>query len=264
MIKQSTAARACCSTQCLPGGSQGTETPPCRSSNQVIVRPPRLRHPHRAASPATSPSPRPASASSPAGRSSGAPGPLRSVTSTRTTPARAVTVTVTACPGQPERLCCTLLPKSSLTSKTASSPHGCPGPSTAPTNARTTPARSVRPATRTLSRTVALIISAPAFPAVRKNPRAATGRPGNARSPQPPASSRISTPGGLPTPRRDQSPPPSRMLTARTSVSPAEKRNARAGKPPRGAFRTAGKYFTMSFYFIGADIICCNAEYPVM
>jgi hypothetical protein len=73
-------------------------------------------------------------------------------------------VTVTISPGRPELLCCTLLPNSSLTSKTASCPHGCPGPSTAPTNARTTPARSVRPATRTLSRTVAPIISAPAFP----------------------------------------------------------------------------------------------------
>jgi Lsr2 len=49
------------------------------------------------------------------------------VTSTRTTPARAVTVTVTVSPGRPELLYRMLLPKSSLTSKTASFPHGCPG-----------------------------------------------------------------------------------------------------------------------------------------
>jgi len=33
-------------------------------------------------------------------------------------------VTVTVSPGAPEPLCRTLLPKSSLTSKTAASPHG--------------------------------------------------------------------------------------------------------------------------------------------
>ena len=33
--------------------------------------------------------------------------------------------------------------------------------------------------------------------------------------------------------------------------APAEKRNARAGNPPRGAFCAAGKYLTLSFYFIG-------------
>ena len=120
MITQSTAAGACHSPQCLldrPRNcdqQQARTTQPYCSSNQVTVRPPRLRHPHRAASPATSPSPRPASASSPAGRSSGAPGPLRSVTSIRTTPARAVTVTVTVSPGRPELLYRTLLPKSSL------------------------------------------------------------------------------------------------------------------------------------------------------
>jgi hypothetical protein len=41
--------------------------------NQVTIRPPRRRQPHRAASPATSPSPRPSSASPPARRSSGTP-----------------------------------------------------------------------------------------------------------------------------------------------------------------------------------------------
>ena len=44
----------------------------------------------------------------------------------------------------------------------ASSPHGCPGPSTPAVNARATRARSGRPATVTLPRTAALAISAPA------------------------------------------------------------------------------------------------------
>src|SRR6185437_450981 len=51
--------------------------------------------------------------------------------------------------------------KSSLARSTASSSQGCPGPRTAPTNARTTRARSTSPATFTLSRTVAPVISAP-------------------------------------------------------------------------------------------------------
>ena len=70
----------------------------CRSSNQVTVRPPRCRHPHRAARPATRCSPRPPSASRPAQESSGTPGPLRSVTSTRTRPSPALTATVTVPP----------------------------------------------------------------------------------------------------------------------------------------------------------------------
>ena len=57
-----------------------------------------------------------------------------------------------------------LLPKSSLTSKTATSPHGCPGPSTSATNARAARARSARPASVTLSRTATLAITAPALP----------------------------------------------------------------------------------------------------
>jgi hypothetical protein len=63
----------------------------------------------------------------------------------------------------------------SLASRTASSPQGCPGPSTAPTNARTTRARSPRPATLTLSRSFVPAISAPAFPSAR-NPTRASGR----------------------------------------------------------------------------------------
>jgi hypothetical protein len=74
----------------------------------------------------------------------------------------------------PRTLCRTLLPNSSLTSRAASSPHGCPGPSTPPTNARATRARSARPATVTLSRISRPAISAPAFPG-RPRPREITG-----------------------------------------------------------------------------------------
>jgi hypothetical protein len=71
-------------------------------SNHVTTRPPRCRHPHRAARPITSCRPRPPSASRPAPHSSGTPGPLRSVTSTRTRPALARTATVTIPPSAPD------------------------------------------------------------------------------------------------------------------------------------------------------------------
>ena len=76
----------------------------------------------------------------------------------------AMTATLTVSPGAPEPECRTLLPKISLTSKTATSPHGCPGPSTVPTNVRAARARSARPASVTLSRTATLAITAPALP----------------------------------------------------------------------------------------------------
>jgi hypothetical protein len=88
-------------------------------------------------------------------------------------PSPALTVTVTASPEAPEPLCWTLLPNSSLTSKTASSPHGCPGPSIALTNERATLARSARPASVTLSRTARPVISAP--PSLPPAPREVTG-----------------------------------------------------------------------------------------
>jgi len=150
----------------------------CRSSNQVTVRPPRCRHPHRAARPATRCSPRPPSASRPAQESSGTPGPLRSVTSTRTRPSPALTATVTVPPAAPDRLCRTLLPNSSLTSSAASSPHGCPGPSTPAANAGATRARSSRPATVTLYQTAIPAISAPALPRPAPSRGKATGPPG--------------------------------------------------------------------------------------
>jgi hypothetical protein len=48
-----------------------------------------------------------------------------------------------------------------LTSSAASSPHGCPGPSTPAVNARATRARSARPATVTLSRTAGALCLIP-------------------------------------------------------------------------------------------------------
>ena len=54
----------------------------------------------------------------------GTPGPPWSVTSTRTSPSPARTVIVTVPPGAPERLCRTLLLKSSLAIKTAASRPG--------------------------------------------------------------------------------------------------------------------------------------------
>jgi hypothetical protein len=148
-------------------------------SNQVTILPPRRRQPHRVARLATSWSPRPPSASPLAGRSCGAPGPARSVTSTRIMPPPALTATVTVSPGAAEPECRTELPKASPTSKTASASHGCPGPSTSETNERAARARSARPASVTLSLTVALAITAPSLPRPprpRETSRAAGGR----------------------------------------------------------------------------------------
>ena len=76
-----------------------------------------------------------------AGRSPGVPGPRR-VTSTRTVPSPEMTATVS--PGAPDRPCRILLLKISLTSKTAVSRHGYPGPSTSETNTPGGP-RPLRP-----------------------------------------------------------------------------------------------------------------------
>ncbi len=141
---------------------------PCRSPDQVTVRPPR-RRPHRTASPATSPSPRPPSASLPQARSCGTP---RAAAVVDLDPDHAA--------GDPDRDR-DRLPRSAraavpdavpeqLPSSAASSPHGCPGPGTPAVNARATRARSARPATVTLSRTTALATSAPAFPGLTRGP----------------------------------------------------------------------------------------------
>ena len=141
------------------------------SSNQVTVRPSCRRHPHRAASTATSPSPATPPRHRQQDAATGTLGPLRSATSTRTTPPPAVTVTVTVPPGAPDSLCRRLLPK--LAHQQDRGPCArVPGPSTSPTNPRAARARSARPASVTLSRTAASAICAPALPG-----RPAPGRP---------------------------------------------------------------------------------------
>jgi hypothetical protein len=220
-----------------------------RNSNQVTVRPPRRRHPHRTASSATSRSPRPPSALRPAGRSVGTPGPLRPVTSTRITPSPALTATVTVSSGPFEPLCRMLLPNSSLTSSSASAPHGWPGPSTPPTNARATRARSARPASVTVSRTVAPAISAPAFPAAlvpgnRAGRRADTGmdaRLGGKRQARTPSGTGTGTPSSG-YPHRSLAPVPVRYASVRLRIQVLEytdehgrRRWERLCRPPRRA-----------------------------
>jgi hypothetical protein len=145
-----------------------TEGQPCRSSNQVTVRPPHRRHPHRAASPATSQSPRPPSASPPTGRTSGNPGATAIGDLNRTMPPPAITATVTVSPESPDLLYRTLLPKSSLVSRQRHPRTDAPG--RAPrlrTRGRPAPALPARPATVPLSRTAAPVIAHHPFPATR-------------------------------------------------------------------------------------------------
>ena len=110
--------------------SQG-KVQPCRSSNQVAVCPPCRRQPHRVAQAATRPSPQLPSSSRPAWRiprhtrpaligDLHPDEPIPGQDCDRDRPART----------SPERLCRTLFPNNSLVSKTATSPHWCPGPST--------------------------------------------------------------------------------------------------------------------------------------
>lgn len=96
-----------------PGTVGGCEGQPCSSSNQVTVRPPCCREPQRAARRSTRLSPRPPSASRSSRRSSGTPGPLWSVTSTRTMPLSDVMPTVIVPPRTARGAVPTLLPKSS-------------------------------------------------------------------------------------------------------------------------------------------------------
>lgn len=112
--------------------SRAGEVQPGRSSNRVTIRPP--RHP-------------PAAAVGDLDPDHAADGPDRD---RDRLPLRARAAVPDAVAEQ-------------LTSSAASSPRGCPGPSTPAVNARATRARSARPATVTLSR-IALAISAPAFP----------------------------------------------------------------------------------------------------
>jgi len=92
--------------------------------------------------------------------------------SPRTAPPVAVSPVATASPSSPgvypdesgRRVRSAQQSRRARTSRAASSPHGCPGPSTPTANAWATRARSARPATVTLSRISRPAISAPAFP----------------------------------------------------------------------------------------------------
>jgi hypothetical protein len=138
----------------------GQQGQPDSSSNQVTVRPatlppaPPRRHARHHLKPATAFR----IAASWAQFRRPRPAPIGDLDPDHAAPALTVTVTVA-----PDWLYRTLLPKSSLTSRAASSPHGCPGPRTPPTKVRATRARSARPASVTPSRTVAPAISAPAL-----------------------------------------------------------------------------------------------------
>lgn len=117
---------------------------------------------------------------------------------------RCLTATVTVSPGAPEPECRTLFPNISLTSKAASSPHGCPGPSTALTNARATRACSARPSSVTVSRSTRPPISAPPSlpPAPRETTRATGWTHLDARPIRPRTSSPDTPPSRAPEPRQ--------------------------------------------------------------
>ncbi len=146
-VDRSGRGRRCLRARAQAGAAVGRRCQPCDSPDQVTVRPPRRRQPHRAPLPVTSCRPRLPSASRSAGPSSGTPGAAAAgdLHPDNAVPALIVTVS----PGTPGRLCRSLLPDSSLTSSAASAPHGCPGPVTPAVNARATRARSP---TRRLSR----------------------------------------------------------------------------------------------------------------
>jgi hypothetical protein len=183
-VDRSGRGRRCLRARAQAGAAVGRRCQPCDSPDQVTVRPPRRRQPHRAPLPVTSCRPPLPSASRSAGPSSGTPGAAAAgdLHPDNAVPALIVTVS----PGTPGRLCRSLLPDSSLTSSAASAPHGCPGPVTPAVNARATRARSAHPATVTLTWTAASAISAPPSrrPAPRKQPGSRGGhrgcRPGSA------------------------------------------------------------------------------------
>jgi hypothetical protein len=122
--------------------------------------------------------------------------------------AHSAAVTTAVPPATPDRLCRTLLPNSSLTSRAASSPHGCPGPSTPPTTrGRPAPAPPARPPSRS-----------PGSPASHQRTRLP-------RPPPPPGKS----PG-----------PPGRMYgNARSTQRLTSSRNTRPARPVRGRPRKA-------------------------
>jgi hypothetical protein len=133
---------------CSRGRRRQAQMSAVDSSNQVTVRRPRRRQPHRAAMPATSCRPRPPSASRSAGRSRGAPGPPRSATSTRTTPPLALTATVTVPPSPTRcaaRYCRTTRSPGAPRPRSTDARHRAPPPRT---RGRPAPAPPARQASR--------------------------------------------------------------------------------------------------------------------
>ena len=97
-----------------------------------------------------------------------------------------LTATVTVSPGTPGPLCRMLLTKSSPTSRAATSPHGCPGPST-PVYERAGDPRPLCPPRKRHGLRTAPVISATALPfpartGPGKSPGRRAGAHGDARS----------------------------------------------------------------------------------
>ena len=149
------------------GAAARTRSPSARHAAATPTAP---RGPQRAEAPGRLPYP------GQHGCSSGTSGPLRSVTSTRTrpSPTRTLTATVTVPPAAPTGYAGHYCRTARSPARRRQPRTGDPGPSTPPTNARATRARSARPATVTLSRMSRPAISAPAFPG-RPRPREITG-----------------------------------------------------------------------------------------
>ena len=104
-----------------------------------------------------------------------------------------------------------------LTSSAASSPHGCPGPSTSETNTRAARARSARPASVTVSRTVAPAITAPAFPAAVA-PGNYAGRPADTPGWTPDSGANVKARAP---PERAMEPPPVQAASSRRVMMPS-------------------------------------------
>jgi hypothetical protein len=189
---------------CSRGRRRQAQMSAVDSSNQVTVRRPRRRQPHRAAMPATSCRPRPPSASRSAGRSRGAPGPPRSATSTRTTPPLALTATVTV-PPSPTR-CAARYCRTTRSPR----PRSTDAQHRAPLHERAGDPRPLRPPAPQASQSP----GPPAQPSA--HPPSGPPPPGKSRGPP-----GRHTPDGRPTRRRASSPdtPPERAPEPRQAAT---------------------------------------------
>jgi len=212
------------------------------------------------ASRATIPSPRPPSASSSGSLSSGSSEPPRSVTSTRTVQVQAVTVTVTVSPGRPERLCRTLLPKAHSRAGQHHPRRGAPGRAPRP---RTRGQPAPVPVARRPSRSPELLSQPSAHLLSRPHGTPQEQRThGNARSPQPLASSRICVPGVLTAGNRPGA-IPGGMLPVSAWSSRAEKHNQRPGSHAGRFIPSAGEIFSHVIPFDNGNNIDCDIKYRI-